>query len=140
MEATEALTEEMSALAAALKDDPDPDVEELTEETVEAEEADPRASGITQHSLRCRQGLGNAYAYDRSTFKPPSTGEMYTRTAFYNANGVRLLLTGWRYKGSANPYASYGNQWTYRNPAVARSLAIWWMSTGYQWSNWARCS
>jgi hypothetical protein len=136
----EALLEDISALAAALKDEPDPDDDDLTEEAVEPEEAEPGVSGITRHSLQCKQGLGNAYAYDRSTFQPPSTGEMYTRTAFYDAHGVRLLLTGWRYKGSANPYAYYGNQWTYKNAAVARSLAIWWMSTGYQWSNWVRCS
>jgi hypothetical protein len=140
MAVTELDQVEIAAIAAALTDPADPEPEDLAEESIEVEDLEPRATGIISHVLRCRQGLGNQYAYDLSTFKPPSTGEMYTRAAFYDRNGQRLLLTGWRYKGSANPYAAYGNQWTVKNPSIARALDIWWMSTGYQWTNWANCS
>jgi hypothetical protein len=132
--------DEAAAIAAVLTESADSDVGELTDESIEAEDVEPRATGIISHVLRCRQGLDHQYVYDLSTFKPPSTGEMWTRVAFYDASGRRLLLTAWRYKGSANPYATYGNQWTWRSTAVARSLDIWWMSTGYQWSRWANCS
>jgi hypothetical protein len=140
MDLTQEHREELALIAAALLDEGDVTADELSEEFQEdAEDAEPRATGITSHILRCRQGLGNAYVYDDSSFKPPSTGEMWTRVAFYNASGVRLLLTAWRYKGSANPYMTYFNRWTWRNTEVKRSLAIWYMSTGWKWSSWASC-
>ena len=103
-EPTEELNEdEAGAVAAALSDSADTDVDELTNEAIEAEDIEPRATGVIYHTLKCRQGLDHQYAYDISYFKPPSTGEMWTRTAFFNSSGQRIYLTGWRYKGSANP-------------------------------------
>lgn len=132
--------EAIATIAAALADEAHGDADEISAEAPSEAAPDAGVHPIVSHTLRCRQGLGNAYVYDTSWFHPPATGHVWTRAAFYNSSGARLLLTGWRDMGGANPYRPMGNTWTWKSTAVARSLVLWYEDTaGVSWNSWANC-
>jgi hypothetical protein len=140
------LDEETTLVAEGLLAEPQDDAELSPEDLTEDS---PQVEAHLTHQLQCRRGLGNAYVYDDTWFKPDSSCEMWTKTAFYTADTRLLLATAWRYKGGGNPYATYGNRWTWRNIAVGRSFT-WWRtgvsdgSGGYSnialYGSWANCS
>jgi hypothetical protein len=118
------------AVRAAEMDEGEPvDSEEVQDE--QAAGAD--ANGITSHVLQC----GNRN-YDKSTYWPPSTGTMFTRVAFFDGNGKRLILSNWKDCGGANPLRTYIHTWYYDNPRVSRSLVVWKLND-LIWRSWADC-
>ena len=142
----------LDAIAAAeMEVDTEANAEDIDVGEEEIEEALPEVlpSGIRENHLYCRQGLSHNWAFNDTWFRPATTCEMWTRSAFYNSAGARLWISGWRYKGGGNPLAKYGNRWAYQNANVARAIAVWMTavrdptSGGWQeihsWSSWVSC-
>ncbi len=93
-----------------------------TSDAAEEAPADIRATGVTSHVLTCRGTI----ATSRSTFRAPSTGWLYMRVGYFDANGVRLYLSPWINEGSINALTTKTHVETFNfSPRrVARAIAV----------------
>ena len=97
------------------------------------------ASGFTSHVLTCR----GTVATSRSTFRAPTTGWLYTRVGYFDAQGVRLWLSPWVNKGSMNALTTktHVEAWNFSPRHVARAVVVArfpsWADVGG--SRWANC-
>jgi hypothetical protein len=126
---------EREAVLAAERD-PDPDDAPVVadeSEDLPADEPSAEATGITSH-IFTREG---ARAWSKSTFRVPATTDgVWTRVAFYDGNGARLVLSRWLNKGSANPYQTVIQSWYFDDARARRALVLWSMN-GDTWHSWA---
>jgi hypothetical protein len=133
--------EDMAAIASAMQDEAHDDelltwVDEVSEQDDEDNGRSViAATGITSHVLAC----GSLLVRDKSTYKPPwTTDAVWTRVAFFNRAGARMVLSSWRNLGPGNPYVTYPFTWTYNAAGVARALVVW-NSNSTNWNSWANC-
>jgi hypothetical protein len=128
--------EERAAVLAAEAEPADPEGPSVVEEDVESPPESPgdvEATGITSHVFT-REGNR---AFSKSTFKLPSTtSAVWTRVAFYDGNGARLVLSKWVNRGSGNPYQTFIYTWYFDHPRARRALVLWFMN-GDTWRSWA---
>jgi hypothetical protein len=134
--------EERRLLLAAEIDEPEGDDESLgVEDVAEGEEVAKEAaptvgSPITSHVLA---GCNQRRRTSKSTFLPPATTDaVWTRVAFFDRNGVRLVLSNWLNKGSGNPYRTVIQSWYYDNERAVRAVVLW-HENGTTWNRWAQC-
>ena len=113
--------------------------EEEAPEGGEAEQGDldtAVAHPITSHVLA---GCNQLRRTSKSTFIPPHTTDMvWTRVAFFDARGARLVLSAWKPKGSGNPYRTVIQHWYYDNNRAVRAVVLWHIN-GTTWNRWAQC-
>ena len=76
-------------------------------------------------------------AFSKSTFLPPSTTDaVWTRVAFFDGAGARIMLSAWKNLGSGNPYRTVPHTW-YLDDQRARRAVVLWNMNGDTWNRWA---
>jgi hypothetical protein len=138
MSAESPLTSQDRLVLLAQLDDPEPgaDGEESSDGGERPESAEPGSRvtpGITSHVFS-RSGVR---AFSKSTFLPPSTTDaVWTRVAFFDGAGARLVLSPWRNLGSGNPYRTVLFTWHLDDQRARRAVVLWNMN-GDTWNRWA---